>query len=166
MKNALTIHRALLARETVHEIVRLRHPVTSADELPRALDLPPDRCLATRMLDCLDDLRGERFLAALVVTAGTRPDLGPVRAALGARVIRPAGPALVNSVTDYHADLVCPLLLPATVPMLIDQSDLDRVRPEEVVYTATGEPRIAVGLRLADVYEMSGAKPIGLSSAR
>ncbi|HEX2312149.1 MAG TPA: YbaK/EbsC family protein [Thermomonospora sp.] len=166
MKNALTIHRALLERETTHEIVRLPRPVTRADDLPGALDLPPDRCLTARMLDCVAHPRGERFLAALIVTAGAAPDLAAARAALGAHRVAPATPYLVNSVTDYRADLVCPLLLPATVRVLIDQAALDRLSPDDVVYTATGEPLTALAVTLADVYALSGAKPIGLSSAR
>ncbi|SEG83064.1 Cys-tRNA(Pro) deacylase, prolyl-tRNA editing enzyme YbaK/EbsC [Thermomonospora echinospora] len=165
MKDALTIHRSLLEREIVHEIVRLPRPITQADELPRMLDLPPERCLATRMYGCLDAARGERFLAALIVPAGSHPDLEPVRRAVGARLIRPARPDLVNSIADYCADLVCPLLLPDTVPVLIEQDTMDLLSPDVVVYTATGEPLTALGLRMADLYALSGAKPVGLCPA-
>ncbi|ACZ00482.1 MULTISPECIES: aminoacyl-tRNA deacylase [Thermomonospora] len=161
MKDALTIHRTLLEREIAHEIVRLPRPIAHADDLPGALGLPPERCPVTRMYHCLDALRGERFLAALITPAGSRTVLEPVRRALGARLIRPARPDLINSVTDYHADLVCPLLLPDAVPVLIDRAGLGGVAPDEVVYTPTGEPLTALAVRMADLRELSGAKPIG-----
>ncbi|MFS2292667.1 MAG: hypothetical protein FWJ90_08165, partial [Actinomadura sp.] len=88
MKDALTIHRALLEWEAVHEIVRLPFALARADELPRALGLPPERCLVTRVHSC-DDHRGEhrggrRFLTAVIVPAGGRPSAEAVRRAVGA----------------------------------------------------------------------------------
>ncbi len=163
MKDALTIHRSLLEREIQHEIVRLPIGITRSDELPRALGLPPDRCLATRIFACNDVQRGRRFLAGVIVTAGTNPAAEPVRLALGARLIRPARADLVNSVTEYAADLVCPLLLPDGMPLLIDQ-DLPADLPlDDVVYTATGEASTALGIRASDLCSLSGAKPVRLS---
>ncbi|MCQ0017650.1 hypothetical protein [Actinomadura madurae] len=57
MKDALVIHRALLEWEAVHEIVRLPVAMGNADELPKALGLPADRCLVTRVYSC-EDARG------------------------------------------------------------------------------------------------------------
>ncbi len=61
MKDALAIHRALLEWEAVHEIVRLPVAMAHADELPKALGLPAERCLVTRVYSCDDDRRGRRF---------------------------------------------------------------------------------------------------------
>jgi len=49
MKDALSLHHVLLERQTVHEIIRLPRGISSADELPEVLDLPPGRCLCTRL---------------------------------------------------------------------------------------------------------------------
>ncbi|GAA4061774.1 aminoacyl-tRNA deacylase [Actinomadura miaoliensis] len=166
MKDALTIHRALLERETPHQIVRLPVAITHADELPRALGLPARRCLVTRVYACNDVHRERRFLTGVVVAAGTLPPTEVVRHAVGARLIRPARPDLVNAVTEYAAGLVCPLLLPEAMPLLIDQSVVDANPLDEVVYTATGEPSTALAIRSLDLYTVSGAKPVALPSAQ
>ncbi|MFI0356578.1 aminoacyl-tRNA deacylase [Actinomadura sp. 9N407] len=163
MKDALTIHRALLEREIQHEIVRLPIAITRSDELPRALGLPAGRCLATRVLACNDVQRGRRFLAGVIVTAGTSPPAEPVRLALGARLIRPARADLVNAVTEYAADLVCPLLLPDDMPVLIDEGVVEALPQDDVVYTATGEASTALGIRASDLCALNGAKPVRLS---
>ncbi|MFB4316410.1 aminoacyl-tRNA deacylase [Actinomadura sp. 21ATH] len=163
MKDALTIHRSLLEQEIQHEIVRLPAGIARADELPGALGLPAGRCLATRIFACNDVQSGRRFLAGVIVPAGTEPPAEPVRQATGARLIRPARADLVNSVTEYAADLVCPLLLPDGMPVLVDQGMLDALPLDDVVYTATGEASTALGIRASDLCALSGAKPVRLS---
>ncbi|GLZ14845.1 hypothetical protein Acsp04_50800 [Actinomadura sp. NBRC 104425] len=166
MKDALTIHRALLERETTHQIVRLPVAITHADELPRALGLPARRCLVTRVYTC-DDVRPERrFLTGVVVAAGDLPPAEAVRRAVGARLIRPARPDLVNAVTEYAAGLVCPLLLPEGMPLLVDQSVVNANPLDEVVYAATGEPSTALAIRCLDLYAISGAKPVAFPSVQ
>lgn len=163
MKDALAIHRALLELETVHEIVRLPAAITHADELPKVLGLPPERCLATRVYSCVDAVRGGRFLAGVIVPAASEARTEPIRLALGARQVRPARANLVNSYTEYAADLVCPLLLPEGMPLLIDDRTIDGLHVDDVVYTATGEASTALGIRALDLYALSGAKPVGLA---
>lgn len=166
MKDALAIHRALLEREILHEIVRLPAAIAHADELPKVLGLPADRCLVTRVFACLDVVQGQRFLTGLIVPAGTEPVTEPIRRAVGARLIRPARPDLINRVTDYAAHLVGPLLLPETMPVLIDDRAVAGLRADHVVYTATGEPFTALGIQAHDLCTLSGAKPIDLSGNR
>ncbi|MFD0683965.1 aminoacyl-tRNA deacylase [Actinomadura fibrosa] len=162
MKDALAIHRALLEWEAVHEIVRLPIAMAHADELPKALGLPPDRCLVTRVYACNDVVAGHRFLTGVVVEAGMRPSAEAVRLAVGARLIRPARPDLINTVTEYAANLVSPLLLPASMPLLIDRRIVDGLPGDDVVYTATGEPSTALGIRIRSLYELCHAKPVDL----
>lgn len=166
MKDALTIHRALLERETLHEIVRLPAAIANADELPRSLGLPAGRCLVTRVYACNDVHRGSRFLVGVIVPAGVRPPAERVRLAVGARLIRPARPDLVNTVTEYAAGLVCPLLLPESMPLLIDEETVGELPVDDVVYTATGEASTALGIRALDLFALSGAKPVDLSTGR
>src|SRR4051812_37804255 len=64
MKDALDVHRSLLAREVPHEVIRLPRVVLSADEIPDALELPPERCVAVRMY------RADEQVAAVIVRAG------------------------------------------------------------------------------------------------
>ncbi|RFU43629.1 hypothetical protein DZF91_00160 [Actinomadura logoneensis] len=162
MKDALTIHRALLGGETRHEIVRLPFGIATADELPDALGLPAERCLVTRVLACEDAYRGDRFLAGAVVCAGRQPLPDAVRREVGARLVRPARADTVNAVTEYAAGLVAPLLLPSTMPLLIDRRIIESRSPDDVVYTPTGEASTALGIRVADLCALTSAKPCDL----
>lgn len=163
MKDALTIHRALLQWEAVHEIVRLPIALADADELPRALGLPPERCLVTRVF-CCDDVHGSRrFLSAVIVPAGEHPCPEAVRRAVGAGAVRPARPDLVNAETEYAASLVCPLLLPDDMPVLVDQRITDAHPDDDVVYTATGEASTALGIRIRTLHNLTHAKPVDLA---
>jgi prolyl-tRNA editing enzyme YbaK/EbsC (Cys-tRNA(Pro) deacylase) len=167
MKDALAIHRMLLERETLHEIVRLPIPITNADDLPKA-GLPAGRCLATRVYDVTTratlTTRGHR-LAAVIVPAGATVGTEPIRRELGARTIRPAGADQINSITEFAAELVCPVLLPTSMTVLIDQWISDRLHDDDVVYTATGESWTALGIRAADLRSVSGAGPVDLAPA-
>ncbi len=165
MKDALAIHRMLLERETLHEIVRLPRAIANADELPKALGLPAKHCLATRVYLVDSATLGERYLAALVVTAGLRPKAESLVGPFGARTVRPAPADSVNAVTAYAAELVAPLLLPDDMPVLIEQRAIDRLDVDNVVYTTTGEPRTALGIRALDLFALCGGKPVDLPPA-
>lgn len=201
MKDALAIHRTLLARETMHEIVRLRRAITTADELPEVLDLPAERCLAVRVFSVhrvsggtatgaggrgnggsgasaavrspaapsgtgrpvgAARRHGPRSLVAVIVPAGADPSVTAVRAATGARRAYPAPADLVNAITDYAAPLVAPLLLPDSVQRLVDREIVERLRPDDVVYTTTGEACTALGIRTDDLIAVCSAKPVDL----
>ena len=67
MKDALDVHRSLLAREVPHEIVRLPRPVLTADEIPAVSGLPPERCVTVRLYHADDKI------VATLVRAGDIP---------------------------------------------------------------------------------------------
>jgi prolyl-tRNA editing enzyme YbaK/EbsC (Cys-tRNA(Pro) deacylase) len=157
MKDALSLHRLLLERQTVHEIVRLPCPITSADELPEVLGLPPGRCLCTRVYAA-----GDECLAAVIVAAGTWPPDTVVAEALDVETIAPARADLVNEATEYAADFVAPLMLPRDITMLVDE---DVAGTDEVVYTATGEACTALGIRALDLFALCSAKPVPIARA-
>jgi prolyl-tRNA editing enzyme YbaK/EbsC (Cys-tRNA(Pro) deacylase) len=136
MLDALDVHRALLAREVPHEVVRLPRLVLSADEIPDAMGLPASRCVAVRLYAADDNL------VAVIVRAGELPHPGAVLAAVGARSLRAARPELVNRVTDFAAPLVCPVLLPDSVTVLADSC----VGHTDVVYAPTGDSGTALGI--------------------
>jgi prolyl-tRNA editing enzyme YbaK/EbsC (Cys-tRNA(Pro) deacylase) len=152
MKDALSIHRLLLERQTTHEIVRLRRPITSADELPEVLDLPAKRCFCTRLYVH----QGSELLTAVIVTAGCHPPTSAVASALGVHAVCPAPADLINRATDYAADLVAPLMLPEDITMLVDQR---AASVDDIVYTATGEACTALGIHTLDLFELCDAKP-------
>lgn len=136
MKDALDVHRSLLAREVPHEVVRLPRLVLSADEIPEALGLPPERCVTVRIYHADDTT------AAVIVRAGQTPHPGAVLAALGARTLRKASPDEVNALTDFAAPLVSPVLLPDSMRVLADAC----VGHEHVVYAPTGDSGTVLGI--------------------
>lgn len=155
MKNALSIHRLLLERQTAHEIVRLPRLITSGDDLPDVLGLPPDRCLCTRLYSGRTS-RTSR-VGAMIVMAGTWPSLATVAWALDVMTVVYAPDDLVNEVTDYPADLVSPLMLPDDLTMLVDERTAGL---DGVVYTPTGESCTALGIHTLDLFALCGAKPV------
>lgn len=159
MKGALDVHRALLALDVPHEVVRLPTPVAGADELPRVLGLAVG-CLAVR---CYTVTRttGRSFVAVLV-PAGAAPDPGALLEALGATAVRTATAGEINAATEFAAGLVSPVALPPSVELLADTA----VGTHDVVYTAIGEPGLALGIRVRDLLVAVGAKVANLTTGR
>ena len=156
---ALDVHRALLARDVVHEVVRLRRPVQSADDLPDALGLPPERCVVTRCYVA------DGAVVAVLVHPGEVPDPVALLDALAARSVRAASAAEVNAATDCAAGLVSPVGLPAAVRVLADSVLADSPQGDsDVVYTAAAEGGVALGIRVADLLAVTGALLAPLSS--
>jgi prolyl-tRNA editing enzyme YbaK/EbsC (Cys-tRNA(Pro) deacylase) len=156
MKDALSLHRLLLERQTDHEIIRLPRGISSADELPEVLDLPPGRCLCTRLYA----RPKEYLLAAAIVAAGTWPAQEIVAEVLNVATVAPACDDLVNEATGYAAGLVAPLMLPEEVTILVDQ---DVCGADEVVYIATGEACTALGIHTLDLFSLCAAKPVAMA---
>ncbi|MER6577061.1 YbaK/EbsC family protein [Nonomuraea sp. NPDC001023] len=162
MKDALAIHRWLLAHQVHHEIVRLPRPMTCAEELPETVSAEPGRCVVVTVFDVATRI-GSEVVVAVVATAATPPQPGVVGGLLGARQVRPAPAFLVNSATDYTDGLVCPLLLPETLPVLID----DRLVADDMaVFTATGERHTALCLRALDLLNLLTGKTVDLRTPR
>src|SRR3954471_22889975 len=148
MKDALAIHRELLARGVPHEIVRLRRIILSADELPDALGLPAGQCIAVRLYEA------DKDLVAVCVPAGAAPAPSPFLPARGARRIGIAPVDRINAETDFAGGLVAPLLLPDDVQVFADAS----LPAREVLYTPTGESGTALGIHSRDLLTVSGAR--------
>ncbi|GLX01039.1 YbaK/EbsC family protein [Microtetraspora sp. NBRC 16547] len=164
MKDALAIHRWLLAHQIHHEIVRLPRPLTCADELPEVLDVPASRCVCVAVFEAVT--RGVVEPVAVVGAVGTVPAPSAVAAALGADRVSAAPAFVVNSVTDYAAGLVCPLLLPDGLTVLIDRRLADGPHPEESLYTVTGERRTALRIRAEHLFSLVAGTPAGLAMPR
>ncbi|MFD0468863.1 aminoacyl-tRNA deacylase [Nonomuraea thailandensis] len=82
---------------------------------------------------------------------------------LGARQVRPASAHVVNATTDYACGLVCPLLLPESLPMFID----DRLLADnEPLFTATGERHTALSMRSLDLLAVLPGKMVDLRGSR
>ncbi|WP_433435977.1 YbaK/EbsC family protein [Nonomuraea sp. CA-141351] len=158
MKDALAIHRWLLAHQVHHEIVRLPRPMTCAEDLPEAVSAAPDRCLMVTVLEVATRV-GREVVIGFTSPVSAPPPLGAVGGVLGVRRVRPAPAHVVNAATDYASGLVCPLLLPESLPMFIDDRLLD---DDDPVYTATGERHTALTLRALDLLALLPGKMVDL----
>lgn len=153
VRGALDVHRALLAADVAHEIVRLDTRIAAADELPDALGLRVG-CLAVRCYRVTRDHAGPAAFAAVLVPAGAVPDPAGLLPALSGRALPPATAADVNAVTATAAGLVSPVDLPPDVELLADAA----VGRTDVVYTAVGEAGLALGIRIRDLLVVTGAR--------
>jgi prolyl-tRNA editing enzyme YbaK/EbsC (Cys-tRNA(Pro) deacylase) len=162
MKDALAIHRWLLAHQVHHEIVRLPRPITRADELPETLSAAPERCLTVTVFEVATRIGGEAVVAVASPVANP-PRPGAIGGLLGVRQVRPAPAHVVNAATDYASGLVCPLLLPEALPVLID----DRLRAStDPLFTATGERHTALSIRALDLLSILPGKMVDLHRPR
>lgn len=159
MRTALDVHRELLARDVPHEVVRLRRRVSSADELPGVLGLRGG-CVAVRLYQ-VTRRSPSRGWAAVLVPAGEVPDPAALLTALDAESVRPATATEANTVTGFANGLVSPVCLPAEVEVLADAA----LGSTDVVYAATGEPSLALGIRVLDLLVTVDARAATLTSA-
>ena len=158
MMDALTLHRLLLDCSVHHEIIHLHSSISSADQLPTVLELPSKRCLAVRMYEADGTGLGPQLIA-VIVWAGRIPAIAELQRISGQERVRAAAACTVNEATGYAAGLVSPLALPDTVEAYADEQVVSGLDQDAVVYTATGEPRTALGIRLLDLFALCPAKP-------
>jgi Cys-tRNA(Pro)/Cys-tRNA(Cys) deacylase len=159
VKSALDVHRQLLAADVPHEMLRLRTAVLSADDLPDALGLEVGTCVAVRCYRTIGR-DGSSRLCAVMVRAGDTPDPAAVLEALDAVSVRPATGAEINAATDYASNLVSPLCLPDDVLLLADSA----LGSSDVLYAATGESGVAVGVRTRDLLVTANARVTTLTA--
>ncbi|GAA2891498.1 hypothetical protein GCM10010517_55900 [Streptosporangium fragile] len=158
MKDALAIHRWLLAHQVHHEIVRLPRAMTCADELPEVLSANPAVCVGVTVYEVTTRIGHEPV--AVVTSVGSPPRPGVVGGVLGARRVRQAPDYTVNAATDYAAGLVCPLLLPDGLTVLVDERLTGTAMP---VYTPTGERRTALLIRADHLLTLVSGKIVDLT---
>ena len=163
MKDALAIHRWLLAHQVHHEIVRLPRPMTCVDELPDAVSAAPERCVAVTVFEVATRIGREVVVAVVSAVSDPRRRPGPSARALGVREVRLGPDFLVNSATDYAAGLVSPLLLPEGLAVAVD----DRLRADaDAIFTATGERHTALSMRALDLLTLLPGKTVNLRIPR
>jgi prolyl-tRNA editing enzyme YbaK/EbsC (Cys-tRNA(Pro) deacylase) len=160
MKDALAIHRWLLAHQVHHEILRLPRPLAGASDLPAALGVPPGNCLMVSVFQVTT--RVDREIVAVVTAVDGPPVPGVIGTLRGAREIRPAPAFVTNAATDYAAELVCPLLLPEELTVLLDQRLADALTGDEPVYTATGERHTALRIGAGALFGLTDAKTVDI----
>ncbi|MDQ1685873.1 MAG: hypothetical protein QOC82_2610, partial [Frankiaceae bacterium] len=158
------VHRRLLADGVPHEMVRLRIPALTGDDLPRALSVPRASCAVVR---CYRVTRrdGTLHVGAVLLRSGDTPDPASLLDAFEAVSIRPATGAEVNAATDYASSLVSPVCLPEGVVLLADAALGASPLPGDVLYAPTGESGVALGIHTRDLLVASGARVTNLTAA-
>ena len=158
------MHRELLAAGVAHEMVRVRGSALSADDLPLGLGADPDVCVAVRCyVASYDDGPADREqFVAVLVHAGDTPDPASLLEALQAVAVRPATATEINTTTDYAAPLVCPIGLGPDVLLLADAA----LGSTDVLYAATGESGVALGIHTRDLLVAAGARATALTARR
>jgi Cys-tRNA(Pro)/Cys-tRNA(Cys) deacylase len=154
MKTALDLHRELLSRDIPHEIVRLPYAVSSVADLPDALGVPADQCMAVRVFVADDRL------VAFGLGVGRQPQLDSLLLAADCLTLRMATGQEVSAATDFPAGLVPPLPLPPGMPLFVDA----QLGQHDVLYTASGEQGTALGIRTAELLVASRARVAPLTT--
>ena len=163
MKSALDVHRTLLAAGIPHEMVRLRAPAMTGDDLPRSLGVPRESCAVVRC-DRVTRRDGSLQVGAVLLRSGDTPDPASLLDAFQAVSIRPATGAEVNAATDYASALVSPICLPAEVQLLADAALGTGPAATGVLYTPTGESGVALGISTRELLVASGARVTNLTA--
>ena len=158
MKDALAIHCWLLAHQVHHEIVRLPRAMTCSDELPEVLSVSPETCVGVTVFEVTTRLG--RDPVAVVTSVGSPPRPSVIGGILEARMVRAAPAFTVNSATDYASGLVCPLLLPDTLTVLVDERLTSGATP---VHMPTGERRTALRIRADHLLTLVSGKIVDLT---
>jgi prolyl-tRNA editing enzyme YbaK/EbsC (Cys-tRNA(Pro) deacylase) len=104
------------------------------------------------------------LLIAVIVWAGRVPAISELQRVAGRQRVQAASGQTVNEATGYAAGLVSPLALPETVEVYADEDVISGLDGDAVVYTATGESRTALGIRLLDLFALCTAKPAALGA--
>ena len=163
VKSALDVHHLLLTHGVDHELVRTTTRATSADDLHRALGVPIGSCVAVRCFavqDCRTSDGSAVHLVAVLVQAGDVPDRESLQRTLHAATVRPATPDEINLHTGFSAAFVSPIGLPENVVVLAD----DAVTTQALVYVATGEGGVALGIGTRDLLVATRARVAPLTS--
>jgi len=99
-------------------------------------------------------------MVAAVVPAHDWPDVRALADVLGAQPVRRASNAEVSAATGYPTTLVSPIGLGPDLPLLVEASL--REPGDAVVQAPAGAPGVALGIRLCDLLDVTGARAVDL----
>jgi Cys-tRNA(Pro)/Cys-tRNA(Cys) deacylase len=148
MRTSVDVHNFLLERDVPHELVPVRGRLREPERTAAVLGLPPEEVGRVVVLEAA------KALVAVVIPAGTQPDLRRVAVATPSPSLVELDPDRVAEVTDYLAEAVPPVGLPEGTKVILDRS----VAEQEVLYIAGGEPSTLLKIRPADLVRATGAK--------
>jgi Cys-tRNA(Pro)/Cys-tRNA(Cys) deacylase len=148
MRTSVDVHNFLLERDIPHELVPVRGRLRSPDRTASVLGLPPEQVGRVIVLEA------SRGLVAVLIAAGSDPDLRRVAVAAPTPTLGELGPDQVAERTDFLAEAVPPVGLPNGTRVIMDRALAD----QEVLYFAGGEPSTLLKIRPDDLVRATAAK--------
>jgi Cys-tRNA(Pro)/Cys-tRNA(Cys) deacylase len=148
MRTSVDVHNFLLEREIPHELVPVRGRLRSPDRTAAVLGLPPGQVGRVVVLEAT------KGLVAVLIPAGSDPDLRRVAMATPSPSLAELGPEQVAELTDFLAEAVPPVGLPGGTRVIMDRTLAD----QEVLYFTGGEPSTLLKIRPDDLVRATDAK--------
>lgn len=147
--------RMLEQRKIAHQVFEFDDAIRSAREVARVTGMPPGQVLKTLVVEH-DPPRGRPFL--VMVPATLELDLKVLARSLGVKKLRMASHRDAEAQTGLRVGGISALaLLGKGFPVLIEQS----VMAFDDVLVSAGQRGWDVRLRLADLLELTAARPVG-----
>ncbi|MGH2673909.1 MAG: aminoacyl-tRNA deacylase [Actinomycetota bacterium] len=148
MRTSVDVHNFLLERDVPHELVPVRGRLRSPDRMAAVLGLPPEQVGRVVVLEAA------RGLVAVLIPAGSAPDLRRLAVATPTPSLVELGPDRVAELTDFLAEAAPPVGLPDGTRVIMDRTLAD----QEVLYFPGGEPSTMLKIRPDDLVRATGAK--------
>lgn len=148
MRNSVDVHNYLLEREVPHEMVPVRGRFRSPDRIAAVLGLEPEQVGKVVILGA------NKGLVAVLVSSHREVDLRRVAIAAPTPTLREMTSEEVTDATDYFAESVPPVGLPAGTQAIMDGG----LAEQQVLYFAGGEASTLLKIRPDDLRQATGAK--------
>ena len=148
MRNSVDVRNYLLEREVPHELVPVRGRFRSPDRIAAVLGLEPDQVGKVVILGA------NKGLVAVLVSSHREVDLRRVAISAPSPTLRELSSDEVTDATDYFAESVPPVGLPAGTQAIMD----GELAEQQVLYFAGGEASTLLKIRPDDLRAATGAK--------
>jgi Cys-tRNA(Pro)/Cys-tRNA(Cys) deacylase len=148
MRTSVDVHNHLVERDVRHELLPVRGRLRSAERIAGVLGLPPE------VVGKVVVFETDRGPVAALVGSDSEPDPERVRAAVRGHKITEATSDRVSHLSEYLAEAVPPVGLPAAFRLVADRD----LASQEVLYFAGGDATSILKLRGEDLVKATGAK--------
>ena len=148
MRNSVDVHNFLLERGVPHEMVPVRGRFRSPDRIAAVLGLEPDQVGKVVVLGA------SKGLVAVMLSSHHEVDLRRVATAAPTPTLRELSSDEVTDATDFFAESVPPVGLPAGTRAIMDSG----LTEQQVLYFAGGEASTLLKIRPDDLRGATDAK--------
>jgi prolyl-tRNA editing enzyme YbaK/EbsC (Cys-tRNA(Pro) deacylase) len=148
MRNSVDVHNFLLERGVAHEMVPVRGRLRSPDQIAAVLGLEPEQVGKVVILGA------SKGLVAVIVSSHRQVDMRRVAVAAPTPTLRELSSDEVTDATDFFAESVPPVGLPAGTRAIMDSG----LSEQQVLYFAGGEASTLLKIRPEDLRGATDAK--------